>query len=325
MTSMLVIIVNYRTASLTIDCLHSLADEAAQLPGLRAMVIDNDSGDGSAERIGEAVAERGWTWASVVASPDNLGFGAGNNLALRLALAGDAPPDLFWLLNPDTRVEPGAAAALLRFAQDHPHAGIIGTRLLEEDGSPWPYAFRFPTILSEVERGVQLGLVSRLLRNHVVARRMGAEPAPVDWVSGASCVVRRELVEAIGLFDEGFFLYYEETDFMLRARQAGWQSWYAPQASVLHLAGQSTKVTGSAAVARRVPGYWFESRQRYFRKHHGFGYTLLADLGWALSYLIWRASRLLRRSPAKEPPHLFLDFLRHSALGRWPGREVRSA
>lgn len=323
MTAMLVVVVNYRTGPLVIDCLRSLVGEVAQVPDLRVVVVDNASGDGSVERIERTIADAGWTWASVVASAANLGFGAGNNLAIRQSLSCGDAPDLFWLLNPDTRVEPGAAAALIRFAASTPRAGVIGTRLLLEDGSAWPYAFRFPTILSEVERGARLSIISRLLRGHAVARRMGEIAEQVDWVSGASCVLRRDLVEEIGLFDENFFLYYEETDLMLRARRAGWQCWYAPEATVLHLAGQSTKVTGSAATARRIPGYWFQSRQRYFRKSHGLVYAAVADFAWAAAHLVWCTGNWMRRSTSLEPPRLLADFLRHSMVVRAFARPTR--
>lgn len=312
--SMLVVIVNYRCAALTIACLDSLEAEVRSVAGLRIAVVDNASDDGSVEAIGAAIAARRWDWATLLPSPVNGGFAAGNNLAVRRALSGPAPPDLFWLLNPDTRVQPGAASALIDFMRRHPAAGIAGTALHEADGRLWPYAFRFPSILGEIERGARLGLLSRALSSHATARRMGDRAAQVDWVSGASCAVRREVFETAGLMDQDYFLYYEETDFCRQARLAGWECWYVPDAAVLHIAGQSTGVTGAQATPSRVPRYWFESRRRYFEKNHGRAYAIVADLGWAVAHLVWRLRRRASRSVDTDPPSLLGDFLRSSAL-----------
>lgn len=312
----LIAIVNYRTANLVIDCLESLASEIMACPHVRAVVVDNASGDGSAERIAAAIAARGWQdWASLVASPVNGGFSRGNNLAIASAPAGFLP-GFVWLLNPDTRVRPGALAALLDFMRGHPRAGIAGTLIEDGDGITWPYAFRFPTIAGEVERGARLGIVSRLLGKKAISRKMGSEPAPVDWVSGASMMIRSSIFDAVGPMDDSYFLYFEETDLCLRARRAGWQCWYVPHARVLHIAGQSTGITGKNAVVPRMPSYWFESRRRYFIKNHGRAYAICADLAWIAAHLLWRLRRRLQSLPDTDPAHLLSDFIAHSALRR---------
>ena len=320
MTSILTVIVNYRTPALVIDCLASLELEIGQNPGARVVVVDNASGDGSDACIADAIARYDWSgWARLLVSPANGGFAHGNNFAIAPALASVSPPDYVWLLNPDTRVRPGAMRALSRFLATHPRTGIVGSALEEGDGTPWPYAFRFPTLLGEVERGARFGPVTRLLRQHAVPIEMNGRPAEVDWVSGASMMIRREVFERIGLMDEGYFLYFEETDFCLQARRAGWHCHYVPAARVLHIAGQSTGVTGQQAVARRVPGYWFDSRRRYFAKNHGRAYAIAADIAWAAAHLLWRLRRRLQALPDPDPKGLLLDFLRHSALLRPAG------
>lgn len=313
--TMHIVIVNYRTGQLVVDCLKSLAIEAAATPGLRATVVDNASGDGSCAIVADAIAAHDWSgWADLMRSPMNGGFASGNNFAVRKLLGRPEAPDLFWLLNPDTRVVPGAFRALSDFLRDHPEVGIAGSALIEGNGALWPYAFRFPSILSEIERGARLGVVSRLLAGRSVLRRMPAVAAPVDWVSGASMVVRREVFDAIGLMDESYFLYFEETDFCLQARKEGWQTWYVPQGSVIHIAGQSTGLIDGQPVAARVPRYWFESRRRYFVKNHGRAYAVLADLAWAVTHLTWRARRRIAARANDDPPALMSDFLRHSAI-----------
>lgn len=309
-----VVIVNYRTAGLAITCLETLEAELAEMPSLRVIVVDNESDDGSAARIAAAIEARGWLWATLLEAGRNGGFGAGNNVGIAHALAQPRPADLIWMLNPDTRVMPGAAAALARFMGEHPGAGIAGSALREGNGTLWPYAFRFPTVLGEIERGARWGLTSRLLRNQATARRMEEGSAPVDWVSGASFVVRRELLDAGLRFDEDYFLYYEETDLCLQARRAGWECWYVAEAEVLHIAGQSTGVTGKQAVVRRLPSYWFDSRRHYFVKNHGRLYGMLADAAWIGAHLFDRAKQAVQRSDSADPPRLLADFVHHSAL-----------
>lgn len=315
---LLVVIVNYRTGPLVVRCLESLQDEVAAHPLTRVTVVDNCSGDGSDALIERAIEARGWSsWARLLRSPRNGGFAAGNNIALAPALQQADGPQCFWLLNPDTLVHPGALGPVLSFLSVHPQAGIVGTAICEASGEPWPYAFRFPSIAGELIDGLRLGLASRLLGRWSVMRRMTGEPQQVDWVSGASFFVRREVFERTGLMDEGYFLYYEETDFCRAAQRVGVQCWYLPGAGVLHIAGQSTGLASGAPAGRsRMPSYWFDSRRRYFTKNHGRLYAVLADLAWLASFAVWRARRRLQRKPDDDPPSMLRDFLAHSALFR---------
>ncbi|WP_232492554.1 glycosyltransferase family 2 protein [Novosphingobium kaempferiae] len=308
-----VVIVNYRTGPLVLDCLASLDAERLGGARLRAIVVDNASGDGSAELVQAAIEARGWDWVTLIPSSVNGGFGAGCNLGIEHSLRSGRSRAV-WLLNPDTRVMPGTVQALATFMAATPRAGITGTALLLADGTPWPHAFRFPTVLGELERALRWGPASRLLARHAVVRTMDGRAEQADWVSGASVAVRRELLEQGLRFDEGYFLYYEETDFCRTARAMGWQCWYAPRPVVLHIAGQSTGVTGQGAVARRVPGYWFASRRRYFRKNHGRAYALAADIAWIAGHVAYLAKQLLRRAPREDPPRLLSDFVRHGML-----------
>lgn len=309
-----VVIVNYCTGGLVIHCLESLEAEREKCPCLRAIVVDNASNDGSAGLIDQFIGSRGWDWVTLLHSRENRGFGAGNNLAIEWALDRPDPADLVWLLNPDTRVIPGAAPALARFMAEHSRAGVAGSALLTADGESWPYAFRFPSLLGEIERGSRWGMVSRLLSKSATIRRMGPDCEKVDWVSGASFVIRRELLEDGMRFDEGYFLYYEETDFCLQATRMGWECWYVPDAIVLHIAGQSTGLTGKQIKLRRLPAYWFHSRQRYFVKNHGRFYGILADISWMAAHVLAIIKQMLRPAPDPDPPHLFQDFIRNASF-----------
>jgi N-acetylglucosaminyl-diphospho-decaprenol L-rhamnosyltransferase len=310
-----VVIVNYNTAPLVVDCLRSLRDEAEEL-GLAVAVVDNASSDGSAERLHEAVAENGWgDWVELIDAGRNGGFAAGNNVALRRLLAGAVPPEFILLLNPDTVVRPGAVARLIDFLDARPAAGIAGSRLENPDGTAQRAAFRFPSVAGEFENGLRFGAVSRLLARAVVAPPPRAEAHPADWVCGASLLIRSAVLERVGLLDEGFFLYFEEVDLCRRARAAGWECWHVPESRVVHLVGQATGMNAPRPT-RRVPAYWLAARRRYFLKHHGRLRTLAADLMWALGRASWRVRRRLQRKPDPDPPHLLADFVRYNLLTR---------
>jgi N-acetylglucosaminyl-diphospho-decaprenol L-rhamnosyltransferase len=317
--SLLVIIVSYRTARLSIDSLRALEQEVGERNAAgaktRVVVVDNDSGDQSDTQIAAAIESNGWqSWALLVASKHNGGYAFGNNLAVRASLQSRQSPAYFLLLNPDTQVRPGALGALVEFMEQRPKVGIAGSSLENVDGSRWPIAFRFPTVLSELEGGLRLGLASKLLDKWVVPRNMGNEPEQVDWLPGASMLIRRQVFETIGLMDEAYFLYYEETDFCLQARRAGWTCWYVPKSRVMHVAGQSTGVTDRHAAPKRRPQYLFDSRRRYFVKNHGVAYAALADLAFTTAFAAWRARRIIQRKPDTDPPYLLSDSLRNNVL-----------
>jgi hypothetical protein len=218
------------------------------------------------------------------------------------------------LLNPDTIVRPNALKVLVEFMDEHPEAGIAGSRLEDPDGTPQHSAFRFHTAFSELDLGLRLGLVTKLLNNWVIAPPISDEVCPTDWVAGASMIIRREVLETAGLIDEGYFMYYEEMDFCLQAKKAGWSCWYVPQSHVVHLVGQSSGVTDTKRPPKRLPQYWFDSRRRYFLKNHGWLYTALADAAWTVGFTLWRIRRVVQGKPDQDPPNILGDFLRNSVF-----------
>lgn len=313
----LVVTVNYRTPELAIRCLGSLVGERSSVAHLEAVVVDNASGDGSADRIRAAIDARGWgAWARLVENPRNAGFGAGNNLAIREALASPTPPDSVLLLNPDAALDPGALGALVRFLDAHPRAGMVGPRTEVGRGNHLGTAFRFPGVLSSLDEGLHFGPVTRLLARWQLAPPPRPEAHVADWLSGGCVLIRRRLLEEVGLFDEGFFLYFEEVDLAWRSARAGWESWYVPEASILHDAGASTGASAGRELARRMPPYWFASRRRYFLKNRGRLVCFLADLAWAGGNALWIVRRWLSRAPRKEPLGFWQDFVRFNLLGR---------
>ena len=314
-TRLIVVIVNYRTPGLTIDCLHSLASEVRSLPDTRVVVTDNASGDGSVEQISRAIETEGWSdWVSFMPLERNGGFAYGNNAAIRPVLQSTNPPDYVLLLNPDTIVRPRALKVLVDFMDEHPEVGIAGSRLENPDSTPQHSAFRFHSVQSELDYGLRIGAVSKLLARWWIAPPISEEPCQTDWVAGASMIVRREVFEAAGLMDEEYFMYYEEMDFCLQANRAGWSCWYVPESRVVHLVGQSSGVTDTKRKPKRLPQYWFDSRRRYFLKNHGWLYAALADASWASGFALWRLRRVVQGKPDGDPPQILSDFLRNSVF-----------
>jgi N-acetylglucosaminyl-diphospho-decaprenol L-rhamnosyltransferase len=308
-----VVIVTYKSAPLAIECLRSLhIERESPCLSIRAVVVDNASGD--LPEIARAVISNGWSqWATLISAPRNGGFAYGSNLGMERAYAADRPAYIY-LLNPDAEVRRGAIEVLTRFLESHPDVGIAGSSFENLDGNDWPFAFRFPSLLSEIDNGMELGIVTHLLRRWVVPRRMTRAPQPVDWISGASMMIRHDVLAAIGGLDENYFLYFEETDFCRRARRAGFSTWYVPESRVMHIGGQSTQVTSSAAAPGRLPSYWFESRRRYFAVTFGIRRAMAIDMVAILAYSFGWLKRLALRRTAT--PYFIRDLIRHSVL--WP-------
>ncbi|NJR37731.1 MAG: glycosyltransferase family 2 protein [Leptolyngbyaceae cyanobacterium CSU_1_4] len=310
-----IIILNYRTPELTIACLHSLLQEVEALPGTQVTVVDNNSADGSVEKISAAIATEHWDWVTFLPQDRNGGYAFGNNVAIRPALAEDSPPDYILLLNPDTVVRPGALQALVDFMDKTPAAGIAGSRLEDPDGTPQCSAFRFPNVWSELDSGLRLGLVTQLLAQRIVPILPVTDVIQqVDWVAGASMMVRRQVFETAGLMDEKYFLYFEEVDFCVAANKAGWSCWYVPESRVVHYVGQSSGVTDTKRKAKRRPTYWFDSRRRFFVKNYGWGYAVLTEIAWASGFMAWRMRQMIQQKPDDDPPNMLGDFILNSVL-----------
>jgi hypothetical protein len=311
-----VAIVSYKCAALTIECVKSIEAERRVTPGvlISAVVVDNASGDAPA--LEQAIEENGWSaWVTLVRAPKNGGFPYGTNLAYRSAHQ-NGPAHYFYLLNPDSLVRRGAIRALVSFLEAHQAAGIAGSSFENLDGSDWPIAFRFPSILSELEGGLQLGLATLLLRRWVVAVEMGSHPQPIDWVCGASMMIRRSVFDTLKGLNENYFLYYDEPDFCLRAKKAGFSTWYVPESRVMHIGGQSTKITERNADTKRLPSYWYESRSRYFISNYGAPYALATDVIAFVANAIGSLKRIVQGRTDRGVPYFLTDLARHSAW--WP-------
>ena len=312
--SILVIVLNFRTAQMTLRA----ADAAlADMPdGAEMIIVDNASGDGSAQVLQDAVAARGWDKGNrvrLILSDINGGFGAGNNIALRAGMSDGSAPDYFYILNSDAFVDQGCIATLLTHLQAHPKAGFAGSHVRGEDNAPHCTAFRFPSIAGEFEGAARLGVISKALRGAIVAPPLPRVVTQVDWVAGASVLVRGDMLREIGFFDETFFLYFEETDLCKRAASVGWECWYVPNARVVHIGSVSTGMKEW----QRMPPYWFASRQHYFTKNHGRLYAALAWAARLCGGLIHQLRCAISNRQSQDAPYFQRDLFRHG-LGLGP-------
>jgi len=264
-----IVIVSFNTRQLTRDCLASVYADLAR-SGLKGhvWVVDNASADGSAAMVAEEYPQ-----ATLIASDSNLGFACGVNLGLERVLAADQRPPYVLLLNPDTLVRSGALERMVQFLREQPRVGVVGARLSYGDGSFQHGAFRFPTLAMAFFDFWPVNhrlLDSRL--NGRYPRRLyeAGEPFPIDHPLGAAMMVRREVVETVGLLDAGYFMYCEEIDWCLRIKRAGWEIYCVPRAEIVHLEGQSTRQFRDEMYV----ALW-RSRYRLFEQHYDRVYRFL--------------------------------------------------
>lgn len=310
---LVVLILNYRATALTIECLRSLDGRVQRIPGARVALCENGTGGDAATRLRTAIDANGWGgWVELTVSDRNRGFTGGNNLLIREALASRDRPDYLLLLNSDTVVHDGALEALVAFMDGHPRAGIAGSQLLSPDGRIQASPFRYFTVASELDRGLRFGVLSRLLSRWAVVAPTPARATRAEWVSGASMILRSAMLDEIGLLDEGLFTYFDDVDLCLRARRAGWETWYVPDSRVVHLEGASSGVTRGRR--DRLPAYLLEARRRYFLKNHGPAFTALADAAFLSGLALWRLRRRVQRKPDTDPEHMLRDAFHHSVF-----------
>jgi N-acetylglucosaminyl-diphospho-decaprenol L-rhamnosyltransferase len=263
-----IIIVSYNTRQLLKECLDSVYSSLAESTlTSEVIVVDNASQDGSA-----AMVRKHFPQVRLIANEENRGFAAANNQALRTLGYGTGdtphpqPPAYVTLLNPDTIVDGNALTTLVRFMDENPRAGACGARLLHSDGCFQHSAFAFPTLFQIFLDFFPINY--RLTDSHLNGRYprrlyQAGKPFPIDHPLGAALMVRREVIEQVGLLDERFFIYCEEIDWCLRIKAAGWGIWCVPKAEIVHHVAQSTgQFRDEMFVA-----LW-KSRYQLFEKHY---------------------------------------------------------
>ena len=311
MAKVLTVLLNWRSAEMTLQAAEAALTALNDIDGA-LVIVDNDSQDGSFDSLTETVRARGWDRGPqavrVLQAGRNGGFGAGNNFGIRAGLPDGTKPDFVYILNSDAFPAPGAIRALRDHLEADPTIGFAGSFLHGLDGAAHQTAFRFPSIASEFEGQVRFGPVSRWLHRHIVALPVPDRTCRVDWLAGASVMLRMQVLDQIGLFDERFFLYFEETDLCRRAAKAGWPTDYVVQSRVTHIGSASTGMKTWA----RIPGFWLDSRLHYFVKNHGVVYACLATLAHLAGGVLWRARLLIQTKDRGDPPHYVQDMATHA-------------
>jgi hypothetical protein len=248
-----VVIVSYRCGPMVCECLQSLREHPPP-SGLRVTVVDNASGDGTAE-----VVRREFPDVRLVALDENVGFSAANNLVLRETTA-----EYVLVLNPDTRLCEGTLGRLLGLMDVDRRIGIAGCRLVQEDGT-FDHAARrsFPTPASALGHFFRVGRSEHAPASLAGYRAPDVSEGPVDAVNGAFMLMRRSMLDEIGLFDEGYWMYMEDLDLCYRAARAGWITWYEPSVEAVHIKA------GTSGHHRRLRlNYAFHyGMYRYYRTH----------------------------------------------------------
>ncbi|SHH54621.1 glycosyltransferase family 2 protein [Cognatishimia maritima] len=310
--TVLAIILNYRTADMTLQAAVATVAEMDGIAG-KILIVDNDSRDGSFENLSAAVVAKGWASdrVEVLQSGRNGGFGAGNNVGITHGLATGIDghlPDYIYIQNSDAFPHDGAIQALMHYLDHNSDVGLAGSYIHGPDGDPHLTAFRFPTMAGEFEGAARLGPVSKLLKHAIVPMPIPETTCTVDWCAGASVLIRREVLEQIGLFDEAFFLYFEETDLCLRAARAGWKTAYVRESCVTHIGSVSTGMK----TWDRIPGFWLESRLHYFTVNHGRLYALGATLAHLTGGAIASVRAKLRGKSTGQPKYFLIDMAKHA-------------
>jgi N-acetylglucosaminyl-diphospho-decaprenol L-rhamnosyltransferase len=283
-----VLLVSYNTRELLDPCLDAVAKARAHAGGISGpdIVVDNASRDGSADYLSANHPE-----VRLIRSPKNLGFGRANNLALPVS------SKYLLLLNTDAFVPEDAFSRTIAYMEAHPKCGVLGVRLVGRDGVLQPSCRYFPTPLNTFLTRTGLArwfpgvrLVDDMQWDHASVRAC-------DWVPGCFYLLRRELVEQVGLFDPLYFLYFEEVDHCRASKAAGWEVVYFPDVCVVHIGGESARSLGQLSSAgRQVESLQLEAAHLYFRKNHGIAGALANLFLSELGDLILMLKLLLRGS-----------------------------
>lgn len=280
------LVVNYNTGHLLNESIGALRRAAAGMK-VQASIIDNASRDGSQQDLKDNFPD-----CDVVLNPGNVGFGRANNQMLKLARG-----RYVLLLNTDAFVGPDALTKTLAYMDDHPDCGVLGVKLVGRDGTLQPSCRYFPTpwnvFLSKT------GL-ERCFPGSRMVDDMGWDHDSVrecDWVPGCYYLVRKEVLDAVGLFDPRYFLYYEEVDHCRAVKAAGWKVVYYPHTTVVHIGGESAKSDSALTQSgRQISALQVESELLYFRKNHGLAGLCMAMSLEHVAAIVLGLKRLLKHA-----------------------------
>lgn len=300
---LLIVILNYRTPDLTIDCLRSLAPEVPSVPSAHVVIVDNASGDDSVERIQAVINQEGWRdWAELLPQDKNHGFAGGNNRGIERYPGAE----YVLLLNSDTLVHEGCLAYCIKQMEENASIGALSCLVRSPDGAFQNTAKKFPTPVRMI--ATALGLPFRWpklfepLRIHDLGWDRYTVRREVDWLAGAFLLLRGEALKKVGLLSEAFFFYGEDVELCYRLHKAGYAQVHDPGASITHLGGQSSSLLESSQKANQL---FIDAR--YLIQTECYG-RLAAWLVWAVDLGTTFVKRLAtRRSPENAQRHAELQ------------------
>ncbi len=259
-----IVVLNYKTKNMVKECLRGIRLASPRL-NYECIVVDNASGDGI-----EKVMRQEFPEVKFLAAPANLGYAAGTNVGIRASQG-----RYILIMNPDIAVFPDTIENLVKYMDENPEVGIAGPKLLNPDRTVQCSVYRFPRRITPVYRRTPLGRTEAGKREveRYLMKDCGRDSAQyVDWLLGACLIVRREALEKVGLFDERFFLYFEDTDWCRRFWEAGWKVAFAPSSAMVHFhRRESADSPLFASLFKKTTQAHILSGIKYFFKYRGKG------------------------------------------------------
>jgi len=309
----LIVTVNYKTAPLVEELIHSLKSEITNLGTTHMVIVDNASNDNSIEYINDYIDKNNISWITVIQNPSNSGYAAGNNLGINSIIERDIDFKTAWFLNPDTKVRKNAGVELINHIK-HNNSHIVGSRLEDEDGTPQSSHFNFPGIITQISDGLRLGIFDKVFKNKLITKPISNNIEQADWLSGASFMVTKQYIDTVGLMDDEYFLYFEELDYCLQGARNNMPCWHVPTSRVYHAVGAATGISDHRKKSPRRPQYWFDSRTLYFSKNYGALTLAIYNFIFILSYTTWLLRTYLTNKTKlnKEPPFFLRDFIKNA-------------
>jgi hypothetical protein len=258
-----IIILNYNTKDFLLPCIKGIAEHTLDLD-YEILVVDNNSIDGSAEYVEQKLMPR-FNNVRLIKSGANLGFAGGNNAGIK-----QAKGKYYLIMNSDIAIWDNAFKKMVDFMENNPKAGITGPRLLSPDGSLQYFVYEFPTPQVLFYRRTPLSrfkFAKRAIHKYLMTNWDHLRNRKVDWVQGSCMIVRNSAVEKIGLMDERYFMFLEDTDWCRRFSKAGYEVWYLADTEIIHYHGRASSVGKFyMALFNRMSWIHLISAVKYFRK-----------------------------------------------------------
>lgn len=305
--SIAVFIVNYGAADYIIQTMSTLLDELAPFTSARVLIADNRAPGDDLKKLQRHIDRQDLgAMFEAFDTGGNLGFAGGNNACYaRLA---DEKPDLLFFLNPDASPTPGALAQLAETLDQNPDAAIVGPKICDETGDAAFSVFDFPCVFGQFTGEVEIGVLHRLAgqKYMISGSQTGVAPIEAGWVSGAAFMLRSSACPAPPM-DDGYFLYFEETDMMKTLADEGWRILFDPRAVVVHIGGLTTGA-GADPRGNRLPAFWYDSWRRYSVRHFGAAGAMLAGTLRIIGIVLYYLKQAIRGEAPRRPKRYLRDF-----------------